>query len=69
MTVYRNLQGRIAYEVDPHQGGGVYTWPIYLDFDRQDDPLLIALLARIREQLAARTAREGKDGPGDIMLG
>lgn len=66
VTTYLNLHGRIAYEVDPQVGGGVYTWPIYVEFSDQSDPLLVALLARVRGQLAERVAREG---PGDVPLG
>jgi len=65
MTTYLNLNGRIAYEADPHVGGGKYTWPVYLEFAGNDDPLLVMLLERVRTQTAERMAR---DGPGDIIL-
>lgn len=61
-----NLSGRLAYEVDPAQGGGVYTLPIYVEWRGQDDPLLLALLERVRSERDERMAR---NGPGTLDLG
>lgn len=64
-ATYRNASGRIAYEADPVMGGGLYTWPFYVEFSGNDDPLLMLLLERVRHQIAERMAR---DGPGELPL-
>lgn len=60
---YLNLVGRITYEVDPQVGGGQYTWQVRVDFADNDDPLLQALLARVRADIAQRIAATGTAAP------